>query len=259
MKGILILAFLYSYTLSFVDTNYENVRPPGTVKIVDNFFFDEGEITNIDWKEYLNSLCEAYGKESSIYKEAKPHKDVWTKNGVNNKPFEETYFDHPSYDYYPVVGISHEQARLFCIWRTERVKEMLKEYDVVHRDFEYRLPTQTEWELVARAGHNKKQKKLLRKFEKKKNYEGALKICNMIFGQKSEVSMIAPNRSYLPNKYGIYNLYGNVAEMVAEPNVAVGGSFLHNFEEIVPSNKKLAYDRPERWLGFRSVCEFKDK
>jgi sulfatase modifying factor 1 len=40
-----------------------------------------------------------------------------------NEPYVEYYFSHPSYNYYPVVGVTWKQARDFCIWRTDRVNE----------------------------------------------------------------------------------------------------------------------------------------
>lgn len=176
-------------------------------------------------------------------------------------PLANTYFFHPSYKDYPVVGISYDQAKAYCVWRTEAVKQMMKSYDMEPVDFEYRLPTRTEWELIANAGFSDKQKKYIRKLENKKNYRGALRTCNMVYTDSNREElipnfrMLAPTRVYLPNKYNVYNLYGNVAEMVQECNVAVGGSYLDSYQEIVPCNKALSYEGPERWLGFRCVCE----
>ena len=35
-----------------------------------------------------------------------------------NEPMTNMYFSSPSYDNYPVVGITWKQANAFCIWRT---------------------------------------------------------------------------------------------------------------------------------------------
>ena len=36
-----------------------------------------------------------------------------------NEPMTETYFWHPAYDDYPVVGVTWGQARAFNAWRTQ--------------------------------------------------------------------------------------------------------------------------------------------
>ncbi len=40
-----------------------------------------------------------------------------------NEPLVEYYFRHPSYNYYPVVGVTWRQAHDFCLWRSDRVNE----------------------------------------------------------------------------------------------------------------------------------------
>ncbi len=259
MKYLLyILLFCSLSFISFTEKS-RDFRPPGTTKIVDNFYFDEGEITNIDWKEYLSSLELEFGKSSPQYFEAFPDTLVWiNSDGTFNEPFVKTYFQHPSYDYYPLVGVSHEQAKDYCRWRTKAVKKMIATYGI-EADFEYRLPTKTEWELVARGGFSPKQKKVLKKVNKKHNNK--YRFCNMIFQAeaKKNIIMTAPSISFVPNKYNLYNIYGNVAEMVEEPNMAVGGSCENRYEDIVPGNKTLSYEGPQKWLGFRCVAEIFDK
>jgi gliding motility-associated lipoprotein GldJ len=40
-----------------------------------------------------------------------------------NEPYVQYYFRHPSYNDYPVVGVSWLQATDYCAWRTDRVNE----------------------------------------------------------------------------------------------------------------------------------------
>jgi gliding motility-associated lipoprotein GldJ len=42
-----------------------------------------------------------------------------------NDPYVQYYFRHPSYNNYPVVGVSWVKANDFCLWRTDRVNEQL--------------------------------------------------------------------------------------------------------------------------------------
>lgn len=69
---------------------------------------------------------------------------------------------------------------------------------------------------------------------------------------------IKRDKNSLPNPYGIYNMIGNVAEMVREKNISKGGSW-ENILEDSKIRKKSIYDKPSSWIGFRCICEVKLK
>ncbi len=48
---------------------------------------------------------------------------VWRSELSYNEPMVEYYFRHPSFNDYPVVGVSWRQAHDFCLWRSDRVNE----------------------------------------------------------------------------------------------------------------------------------------
>jgi formylglycine-generating enzyme required for sulfatase activity len=255
MKNIAIIFSIAFFCFGFTSWQHEgkNFRPPGTVEIVEGFFFDDIERTNLDWREYLTWIVEkGDGKDSETYKNALPDTTVWMSEFNDGEPFKQTYFRHSSYNDYPVVGISYEQAVAYCNWRTDRVKEMCQANGIDFPNFKYRLPTNLEWELIATTGRNNHEKKV-KKVVKKYGYDYL--IHNLVYNpSETAVKMTAPARSYLPNGYEIYNIIGNVSEMVAEKGVAKGGSFLDPFEEGIVS-KKYKYDAPKKWLGFRCVAE----
>ncbi|MFN0215281.1 MAG: SUMF1/EgtB/PvdO family nonheme iron enzyme [Saprospiraceae bacterium] len=63
-----------------------------------------------------------------------------------------------------------------------------------------------------------------------------------------------PAASYYPNKFGLYAVSGNVAEMIAEPGKAKGGSWQDDFfYGQITSVKK--YDGPSPAVGFRVFME----
>ena len=104
----------------------DTFSPPGTVKVSDNFYCDQTEISNLDWQEYVYWTKDKYGENSAHHLECLPDTSDW--NGVNPKfsePFQSNRFKHPAYNFYPVVGITKKQAADYTYWRTERVIEIL--------------------------------------------------------------------------------------------------------------------------------------
>ena len=61
----------------------------------------------------------------------------------------------------------------------------------------------------------------------------------------------------MKNSFGMQNLFGNVAERIAEEGVSKGGSFFHTSAES-QSEKAIAYESPTHWLGFRCVYIIKE-
>jgi gliding motility-associated lipoprotein GldJ len=93
---------------------------------VNSFFIDKTEVANVHYREYLYWLENVFGQAGmdSVVDQAKPDTLVWRSELAFNEPYVEYYFRHPSYNYYPVVGVSWKQATDFCNWRTDRVNEL---------------------------------------------------------------------------------------------------------------------------------------
>ena len=92
---------------------------------VSSFYMDEWEIRNKDWNEYVNWMRVVFGKTApKLVLKALPNVKVWREDLAYNEPQLENYFTHPSYNEYPVVGITWEQAMDFCQWRTDRANEL---------------------------------------------------------------------------------------------------------------------------------------
>jgi gliding motility-associated lipoprotein GldJ len=91
---------------------------------VPSFFIDETEVANVHYREYLYWLENTFSGDTNIIYKALPDTLVWREELAYNEPYVEYYFRFPSYNYYPVVGVSWRQAHDFCIWRTDRVNEL---------------------------------------------------------------------------------------------------------------------------------------
>ena len=93
---------------------------------VNSFFIDKTEVANVNYREYLYWLEHMFTdtpKYNALLNGARPDSLVWRKSLSYNEPYVEYYFRHPSYNYYPVVGVSWKQAYDFCQWRTDIVNE----------------------------------------------------------------------------------------------------------------------------------------
>lgn len=91
---------------------------------VSSFYMDAYEIRNKDWNEYVNWMKVVFGRIAPrLVQKVQPNTKVWREELAYNEPYLENYFTHPSYNEYPVVGVTWEQAMDFCQWRTDRVNE----------------------------------------------------------------------------------------------------------------------------------------
>jgi hypothetical protein len=104
---------------------YELLTLPGTIRISQDLYCDEMEITNLDWVEYMSWTTRIFGKNSQEYISTLPDTTVWVKYDTSLKLFVNYYLHYPAYYDFPVVGISQNQAISYSKWRSDRVFEMI--------------------------------------------------------------------------------------------------------------------------------------
>jgi len=207
---------------------------PAHYVTVDGFFIDITEVTNKQFKKFVNATNYITVAERPINWEdmakdlppgtPKPHdsilqpgslifnKDVnavvnmenygqwWTwKIGANWKQPQGPESSIEGQDNYPVVHIAYEDALAYCKWANRR------------------LPTEAEWEAAAQGknkdaiftwGDNAEE------LNKKANtWQGTFPTINKPI---DGFEYIAPVKSYDPNSIGLYDMSGNVWEITSD-------------------------------------------
>ncbi|MFO7613430.1 MAG: SUMF1/EgtB/PvdO family nonheme iron enzyme [Bacteroidales bacterium] len=122
---VLIEGGSFTMGANFENLTYEWDNIPRRVT-VPSFYMDQTEVSNLAYLEYLHWLQRVFGQDfPSVVRNARPDTLVWREKLAYNEPLVENYLRHPAYHDYPVVGVTWVQANDFCLWRTDRVNEIL--------------------------------------------------------------------------------------------------------------------------------------
>lgn len=118
---------------------------------VASFYIDETEVSNADWLEYLHWIGQNFPQDRKMYYDALPDTLVWRNPLSYNEPYVNFYLRHPSFQDYPVVGVSWDQANAYAQWRTDRVNEhilrqrgVLADYQTVNQQQQTNPPFNSE-------------------------------------------------------------------------------------------------------------------
>lgn len=187
------------------------------------------DISDLDQEpgEYTGSIIDLEGNEQPIENRgAFILKDVvnvypdtlcWIRDFTYsyNEPMANMYFWHPSFDNYPVVGVTWKQATAFCIWRTQLLNNSLsQDGDSYVQD--YRLPLESEWEYAARGGLDNSMYPWGGLYTRNREgcYLANFKPLRGNYAVDGGVTTVSVG-SYEPNEYGLYDMAGNVGEWCA--------------------------------------------
>ena len=151
-----------------------------------------------------------------------PDTTCWVNDFRNsdNETYLRNYYSNATYNDYPVVGVTWEQANAFCAWRTDYLLRGLgPEARYVQR---YRLPTEAEWEYAARG---KNQSEFPWENEDVKNGNG----CFYANFKPDRGNFITSKVAiYSPNTNGLYDMAGNVAEWTSTIYTEAGVSAMND-------------------------------
>jgi hypothetical protein len=267
-----------------------DLRVPGAIKVNDRLMISETEVTIKDWLIFMSharhsmelpfsqtmpDTLKMHPRTRTILQLFLKHVDERDDiaNQISlitkfNKISKEVNILYPQqlrdkslafYEALPVTGISYEQAQMYCRWLSELYDENTTFSERIKLNF--RLPGKEEWESFVRAGLNEamKHNNLFDSLSKDGCFLYNYKFASTCKGYEAVIKKygstgIMQVREFYPNTMGIYNLFGNVAEMVEERGIAKGGHY-DLWARLCALDKDQIYSQPEPWLGFRWVAE----
>lgn len=244
-----------------------NLNYNGLNVSIQAFYIQKTEVTNLEYRTFLYDLLIQNRKEE--YLKAMPDEAMWFKLfGEGMKSVGDLYFTHPAYDNYPVCNITQQGVEMYCSWIMDELKRAYpkKNFD----NFLPRIPTRVEWVYAASS----RGKNMVYPWGSDSTISGnGCYMCNYKplidnFHIDGGFHSVAVN-SYNPTQYDLFNMSGNVAELVYNVKYSeekgwkygksdigtAGGGWMNNAEEI----KILAKDNhpgivdPHPNVGFRIV------
>ena len=240
-EPILGMEFIRIKSGDFYMGDYENKDETQTlhkVYITKDFWIGKTEITQEQWQKIM-------GKN-----ELHPQKPSPFRNDNSE---------------YPIVSVSYFDIEIF-----------LKKLNEISSEYQFRLPTEAEWEYACRAGTKTPFSFGSCLVDSLANFNA--KVPNKYSALGIYLGHPMPVGSYAPNQWGICDMHGNVWEWVSdwyEPytnkkvtdpkgpkdgkeKVIRGGSWYFGAENAKSSHRRT--HEPKLWgfsIGFRIICEKK--
>lgn len=94
---------------------------------VRSFYLGDTEVTNYEYREYMAWMAYVFPSSDPnnrlINQGILPDTLVWGNKLSRNELFVNEYLRNPSFDFYPVVGVTWLQAERYCEWLTDRANE----------------------------------------------------------------------------------------------------------------------------------------
>ena len=181
-----------TFIMGLTDEDPFEIQSAGRRRVtVSAFYIDRFEVTNAEYRAYLQSLSP--GERDS----ALPDSTAWSSS-ASRADFS-TYFYGSNYDEYPVVSVTWQEAKDYC------------------KAEDKRLPTEAEWEYAARAGRVGGVYPWSG-FSPRDAFGRYL--ANFNPGRQGQAAdgyaFTAPVGSFPPSRWGLHDVAGNAAEWVED-------------------------------------------
>jgi len=283
MKGIftLILVMSQLFALRSQDIDFKAFHRHFS-EVAFGLYASKFETSNAEYRAFIKDLKKQNKKDELMI--CRVDSSRWADALKYSKPYEQYYFQHEAYSDYPVVNITKEAARQYCKWLTEQYNRAPKRK---YKRVRFRLPTEQEWRMAANAGQENAlfpwggpylrnargsylanfrviPQSAIRDREGEECLEYVpLNAMNRKRGIQSELGgldgiITDPVKSFYPNEYGLYNMAGNVAEMVeSKTRRTLGGSWQNTgyYLRLDAEDPYAEVEGPHPAIGFRVFME----
>ncbi|MDH5379401.1 MAG: SUMF1/EgtB/PvdO family nonheme iron enzyme [Cyclobacteriaceae bacterium] len=168
---------------------------------------------------------------------------------------------------YPIVGVNYDQVIEYMLWIEEGIykDKNIRKLENDGYDVNVRLITENEWQTIAPIvglrdiGNSTVNPDSV-------NTHGCYLINVRYLEGCESMEKLSENYgdetfpvgAFFPDTMGLYDIYGNVAEMTMTEGICVGGSYFHWGRMAFP-DRKIEFNSGEKWLGFRCVYELVQK
>ncbi len=259
MKNCLIVIILSLIALNLPGQSIsKKINLPGYVQINDTFFAGKYEVSIID---YVKSLVYIRSnlKDTVLLQKSLPDPNYTNWTYWNSYTKSQTIFNDDIISINdssrisfklalrdcPIVNISKAQAVQYCNWRTEDYQVFYKRLSRRKKkkypsNVLFRLPTVKEWEMFAVM-----------------ESKDSVTICKEFFYDLTKTFMPEPIFYGQRNAIGIFNMTGNVSEIVSDNDSVYGGSFKDGLKNCTPTSK-APFVRGTNSIGFRLVAVIRE-
>lgn len=257
---------------------HDNIERTVTIS---NFYMDETEITNNDYREFLFAMKKDVSADSLLKLE--PSENVWSGAMSFNDLYQSYYFRFPGFNFYPVAGVSWTQANTYAKWRTLYVQELVRAEREIDSTFtknqliergvamaDFRLPNEGEWEYAAKAmigtqylDENQEYGRIYpwdgrgvrNPYNVKRKGKQGDFLANFkrgrgdyagIAGNQRNDGEILPTNVYdmAPNDFGLYHMAGNMNEWVYDIYRPLS---YQDFDDLNPLRKDGIFDEVDEY------------
>jgi hypothetical protein len=120
--------------------NGKVAQKEGDSVYVSAFYIDATEVCNLHYRAFLKWNYRIYQSMPKVPARLLPDTSIWLKSFPTEAIgglLKDNYFRDAAFDYYPVVGVSWQQAQAYALWRTDRINEAILIYrKIIRSDFE---------------------------------------------------------------------------------------------------------------------------